>query len=109
MVDGAVAHTPLPRVAVEGIGEVIPTHRPLVPHAVVGADLVILQGETVISTVRGSTRGVRPGGTRHPIEAGVVVEEGDDHRRIRDPEARRDGELHGTTDILRKYCISLIV
>lgn len=106
MVDGAVVHMRLLRVVVEDTGEVIliRRHRVQVAVVVVGLGLVTLQGETAISAVRGSLRGVLPlGGIRHRIGVGGVIEEGDGRLRIHDPEARRDGELHDTIDITVWY------
>lgn len=97
------------RVVVEGIGEATLTSRRRVVDVDVGVDRVILQGETVISTVHGSLRGVPLGGSRRHIGVDGVSAEGDGRPRIHDPAARRDGELHGTIDIdiavfiLRQY------
>lgn len=103
MVGGAVVHTRLLRVAVEGIGEVILTRRLRVVVVVVGEDLVILQGGTVISIVRGSPRGalLLEGIHRHTGADVVDEEEGDGRRRIHDLEAHRGVEVRGTIDNLR--------
>lgn len=94
-----MVHTRLLRVVVEGIGGVNLTHPLRVVAAVVGEDLVILLGGTVISSVLGSLRGALLEGIRHHIGAGGVDEEGDGHRRIHDLEAHRGVEVHGMIKI----------
>lgn len=94
-----MARTRLLRVVVEDIGEVILTRRRRVVDVAVGEGLVISQGGTAISIVRGSPRDVLLEEIPHHIGAGGVGEEGDGLPRIHDLEALRGVELPGMIDI----------